>query len=171
MGFDRSSGGQDVDPRITVAEISLNGSDPVALFNGLLSNANRALAEAGERDFSMALAEAQERANEFREKPLPMGFVEAAALNGWKEGIANRHGYLSPQATAATFLIIADQLREKVGANEAILSSIFALCEAWHWFHMEATGEDALSVCRCKKPSRSCGGGPERSGRDVRRKN
>ena len=153
------------DPRITVAEISLNGADPIDVFNVLLLNANQVLAEGGERDFSTALAEAQERANEFREEPLPPGFVEAAALKCWQEGIANRHGYLSPQATAATFLIIADQLREKVGANEAILSSIFALCEAWHWFHMEATGEHALAYAGAKSRRGLAAGTPTKRAR------
>ena len=86
MGFDRSSGESTDDPRITVAEISLNGADPIDVFNVLLLNANQVLAEGGERDFSTALAEAQERANEFREEPLPPGFVEAAALKCWQEG-------------------------------------------------------------------------------------
>jgi len=133
-------------PFCQIGDSLLQGVDPVAVFNSLLTHANHALVKAGERDFTTALLDATEGENELMEGSLPSGFVEAALLESWREGIAKRHGYLSPEATAADFLIKADRVRELIGSDEAAAAAVFALCEAWHWHHMEATGEHALAA-------------------------
>jgi hypothetical protein len=89
------------------------------------------------------------------------------ALLDWYSKIAEKHGILSVPALAAKFLGISQSLTsstadallksdiveddEHDAAMAAVLkhmTQVFALCDAWHWLHMEFFGEHELAFAK-----------------------
>jgi hypothetical protein len=89
------------------------------------------------------------------------------ALLKWYSKVAARHGILSPEALSAEFLgvIVSIQgatlnmlMREEIVSDEAAIAieeglakhmtQIYALCNAWHWLHMEISGMHELAFSK-----------------------
>ena len=123
----------------------LRRDDPEGESIFLSSSANTILSDAGEKPLS-------EASDLVKEEGLQEGStIDSRTLSLlWQNLIANKHGYLSPEATAADFLAAADRVSHMLGGDEEKMRLIFAFCEAWHWFHMEATSEHALAYAGVK---------------------
>jgi hypothetical protein len=97
----------------------------------LCTVADRLLERAGEKTPSQLLREASQDS--------------AVVLVAWTAMIGARYGVLSPVYLAAQYLGILQVTTETIvnDTNTTLekLTQVAALCEAWHWFHMEVYGE------------------------------
>jgi hypothetical protein len=131
------------DLTLGAAAALLRPDEPLSLYASLFQEANRFLSERGEADYFGALEVLGSDEEAQADDIIDHGEL---ALVEWSSEIAERKGALSVEAAAARFLLWADQVCKIAGGDEKKLQAVFALCEAWHWLHMEVTGEHALAV-------------------------
>jgi hypothetical protein len=137
--------------------------------------AHRILQRSGERSLKDALAALDNKKKNDAESESKM---ISRSLLKWYSEIAARHGSLSPVAIAAAFLgvqhVTIDLLIDNADATtpEEVarkVKQVYALCDAWHWFHLEVSQEHRRAFSGAKSiEGAQRGGRKKHPGRDQR---
>jgi hypothetical protein len=70
----------------------------------------------------------------------------AIAKAMWLRQIAERKGQLSREFAAAAFLASAENLSEATNKTPRVFEAALAFADAWHWLHLELSGEHFLAA-------------------------
>jgi hypothetical protein len=123
--------------------------------------ANRLLEKAGEKTLATIMEEA--KASTINDPTTALD----AALAAWVAGLTLKYGFFSPATLAARLLghsasitsKLVDALVPEDGLEDAaadtafarqeqIMAQVYELADAWHWFHMELSGEHELAYAK-----------------------
>jgi hypothetical protein len=111
--------------------------------------ANHWLAEAGEKDFFEVASDADE-AKKFARTWKQRNKLDRLTFHRWWFELGMKHGFLSPAAVAAKFLVASDFIHRLTKGNQQLQRAIYQFADAWHWMHFEGKGEHELAAVGLK---------------------
>jgi hypothetical protein len=128
----------------TFSLANYTGHAEAEIYASFFEAANYWLKEVGEKDFFKIVDDA-DKAKESVNTRKQQNKIDRFVFQRWWFEIGMKHGFLSPPAVAAKFLVASDFVHRLSKGNQQLQRAIYQFADAWHWMHFEGKGEHELA--------------------------